>query len=473
MTFSEPIVERSTHHGEVRRAARVRAASAPSAGGPGASGRASTEPGADGGPGDRDPTVCRPGRVPTHRLLSLVPRPRLSLTLPAACGRGELDTRGTDRRVKPTWWRGTLPYRFASRARRGTDGAGAWDVRRHQSAHHLRRCGARRPSERVLSGTRSDDAFHPMSSDRRGGRLEPGAIAPALYGAGSAASTHASGELTNSSTSGPRRCRSTQPGRVVRGATWRETGLRSEREIYSAPADAVTARVAARVLRGTEVSGSSPPLFNRPIPAPAPGRSATRPSSSTHPGPVSLRPVRSAGAARPRAGNRQRSIHPTHRTAAPPTDRSGERAIHGATPSMIQPGRDRIPSSCRQAELEQRPAHEAALIAASRTACRVPGALFPRTRRSRRSGAGRDRAPPRRIGSSADSRSPRGRCAAIRMAPPRARSSRTARTRAVRYAKLRSKLVRCQARRADAPPAPTASPRLRPTHNPEYSASPS
>lgn len=204
------------------------------------------------------PTFCRPGKGPENtELLSLVPRPRLSMTLPAGFT------------VEASW---IPPVRIAEvqanlvgvalahTASLGGRGA-AVTLRAHGTFGVIKApitCdddALADPASECYQGTRSDDAFHPnvFGIDVAVGWPLGRSLRPYMGAGYSRLHPRFQVNFTNQFGVVDRRRVTVDLNRAVlfAGATWRATrAFELSGEIYSAPADAVTARVAARVLLG-------------------------------------------------------------------------------------------------------------------------------------------------------------------------------------------------------------------------------
>jgi hypothetical protein len=204
------------------------------------------------------PTFCRPGKGPENtELLSLVPRPRVMMSLPGGFG------------IEASW---IPPVRIAEvqanlvgvavgyTASIGGQGA-ALRVRAHGTVgviHAPVTCddaALADPSSECYQGVRSDDAFHPnvFGVDVAVGWRLGGALRPYMGAGYSRLAPRFRVNFTNQFGVVDRRRVSVDLNRAAlfAGATWRATrALELSGELYAAPADAVTARVAARVLLG-------------------------------------------------------------------------------------------------------------------------------------------------------------------------------------------------------------------------------
>lgn len=204
------------------------------------------------------PTVCRPGKGPDNtELLSLVPRPRLSVTLPAGFA------------VEASWM---PPVRIAevkanlvgvavSHTASLRGGGAALTVRAHGTFGVIKApitcddAALADPVSECYQGTRSDDAFHPnvFGIDVAVGWSLGPSVRPYMGAGFSRLQPRFQVDFTNQFDQVDRRKVSVDLNRAVlfAGATWRaRRAFEVSGEIYSAPADAVTARVAARVLLG-------------------------------------------------------------------------------------------------------------------------------------------------------------------------------------------------------------------------------
>jgi hypothetical protein len=204
------------------------------------------------------PTFCRPGKGPENtELLSLVPRPRLSLTLPAGFA------------LEASW---IPPVRIAevkanlvgvalSQTMSVGDRGAALTFRAHGTFGVIKApitcddAALADPTSECYQGTRSDDAFHPnvFGIDVALGWSLGRSLRPYMGAGYSRLAPRFQVNFTNQFDEVDRRRVTVNLDRAVlfAGATWRATGaFELSGEIYSAPADAVTARVAARVLLG-------------------------------------------------------------------------------------------------------------------------------------------------------------------------------------------------------------------------------
>jgi hypothetical protein len=205
------------------------------------------------------PTTCRPGKGPENtELLSLVPRPRVSLTLPGGFS------------AEASW---IPPVRIAEvqanlvgvalshTASLGSRGA-AVRVRAHGTFGVIKApitcddAALADSASECYQGTRSNDAFHPniFGLDVAVGWRLGRSLRPYMGAGYSRLSPRFQVDFTNQFDVVDRRKVSVDLNRAVlfAGATWQATrAFELTGEIYSAPADAVTARVAARVLLGT------------------------------------------------------------------------------------------------------------------------------------------------------------------------------------------------------------------------------
>lgn len=204
------------------------------------------------------PTFCRPGKGPDNtELLSLVPRPRLSVSLPAGFA------------VEASW---IPPVRIAevkanlvgvalshTASLRGR--GAAVTVRAHGTFGVIKApvtcddAALADPASECYQGTRSDDAFHPnvFGIDVAVGWGLGASLRPYMGAGFSRLHPRFQVNFTNQFDQVDRRKVSVDLNRAVlfAGATWRaRRAFEVSGEIYSAPADAVTARVAARVLLG-------------------------------------------------------------------------------------------------------------------------------------------------------------------------------------------------------------------------------
>ena len=204
------------------------------------------------------PTFCRPLKGPENtELLSLAPRPRVSLSLPAGFA------------VEASW---IPPVRIAevqanlvgvalgysaSVDSRGT----ALTARAHGTFGVIKApitcddAAIADPTSQCYQGTRSDDAFHPnvFGIDVAIGWSLGRSLRPYMGAGYSRLAPRFQVNFTDQFGIVDRRKVIVDLDRAVlfAGATWRATrAFELSGEIYSAPADAVTARVAARVLLG-------------------------------------------------------------------------------------------------------------------------------------------------------------------------------------------------------------------------------
>ena len=204
------------------------------------------------------PTFCRPGKGPENtELLSLVPRPRLSVTLPAGFA------------LEASW---IPPVRIAevkanlvgvalSQTMSVGDRGAALTFRAHGTFGVIKApitcddAALADPTSECYQGTRSDDAFHPnvFGIDVALGWSLGRSLRPYMGAGYSRLAPRFQVNFTNQFDEVDRRRVTVNLDRAVlfAGATWRAAGaFELSGEIYSAPADAVTARVAARVLLG-------------------------------------------------------------------------------------------------------------------------------------------------------------------------------------------------------------------------------
>ena len=207
------------------------------------------------------PTECRPGKLRPENtnLVSLLPRPRLALGLPWGF------------RVEASW---IPPFRISkakanlvgmalSRTTALQGGAVLLDIRAHATVGVVNGAvvcddaALQDTTSECYQGTRSDDAFHPNVFGieaaigwRLGKSLRP------YMGAGyNRLAPRFRVNFTNQFDQIDRRRVSVDLDRGVlfAGATWRATrALELSGEVYSPPTDAVTVRVAGRVLLGKQ-----------------------------------------------------------------------------------------------------------------------------------------------------------------------------------------------------------------------------
>jgi hypothetical protein len=206
------------------------------------------------------PTFCRPGKGPENtELLSLVPRPRVSLTLPAGFA-AEASWIPPMRiaEVQANLVSAALSYTATVDAR-----STAVSVRAHGTFGVIKApitcddAALADPMSECYQGTRSDDAFHPnvFGIDVAVGWRLGRSLRPYMGAGYSRLAPRFQVNFTNQFGEVDRRKVTVDLNRAVlfAGATWRATGaFELSGEIYSAPADAVTARVAARVLLGKQ-----------------------------------------------------------------------------------------------------------------------------------------------------------------------------------------------------------------------------
>lgn len=205
------------------------------------------------------PTVCRPGKLRPENtdLISIVPRPRIAVSLPWGLG------------VEASWIpplrisdaRANLVGIALSRTTPIQGGAVLLAIRAHGAFGVINGpitcndAALQDAASECYQGTRSDDAFHPNVFGveaavgwRLGKSLRP------YMGAGwNHLAPRFRVNFTNQFNQTDRRRVSVDLDRGVlfAGATWRATGaFELSGEIYSPPADAVTVRVAGRVLLG-------------------------------------------------------------------------------------------------------------------------------------------------------------------------------------------------------------------------------
>jgi hypothetical protein len=204
------------------------------------------------------PTVCRPGKGPENtELLSLVPRPRLSVSLPAGFA---LEASWIPpvriAEVKANLVGVALSHTASLRAR-----GAALTVRVHGTFGVIKApvtcddAALADPASECYQGTRSDDAFHPnvFGIDVAVGWSLGRSLRPYMGAGFSRLHPRFQVDFTNQFDQVDRRKVSVDLNRGVlfAGATWQaRRAFEVSGEIYSAPADAITARVAARVLLG-------------------------------------------------------------------------------------------------------------------------------------------------------------------------------------------------------------------------------
>ena len=211
------------------------------------------------------PTECRPGKLRPENtdLLSAIPRPRVALALPWGFG------------VEASW---IPPFRFSearanlvsvalSRTTAIQGGAVLLNIRAHGTFGVINGpitcndAALEDATSECFQGTRSDDAFHPNVVGveaavgwRLGKSLRP------YIGAGyNHLAPRFRVNFTNQFDQTDRRRVSVNLTRGVlfAGATWRATrAFELSGEVYSPPTDAVTVRVAGRVVLGKRGAGS-------------------------------------------------------------------------------------------------------------------------------------------------------------------------------------------------------------------------
>jgi hypothetical protein len=206
-------------------------------------------------PATATPTTCRPGKGPEHTdLLFAVPRPRLSLTLPAGFA------------VEATW---IPPVRISevqanlvgvalSRTMALNPRGAALTVRAHGMFGLIKApivcddAAIQDVMSECYQGTRSEDAFHPniVGVDAAVGWRLGASIRPYMGAGYNHLAPRFRVNFTNQFGQIDRRRVTVDLDRLVlfAGATWSATqAFELSGEIYSAPSDAVTARVAARI----------------------------------------------------------------------------------------------------------------------------------------------------------------------------------------------------------------------------------
>lgn len=204
------------------------------------------------------PTICRPGKGPEHTdLLTLAPRPRLSYTLPSGFS------------FEATW---TPPVRISevranlvgiavSRTMALNARGAAVMLRAHGVFGEIKApitcddAALQDVSSECYRGTRSDDSFHPniIGIEAAVGWRLGASIRPYLGAGYNHLAPRFRVNFTNQFGQVDRRRVTVDLDRAVlfAGATWSATqAFELSGEIYAAPADAVTARVAARIKLG-------------------------------------------------------------------------------------------------------------------------------------------------------------------------------------------------------------------------------